>query len=623
MLLRALALTVCVMSGATAQDLTEILSTAGRELAKNVKVTGHRFNCVPADCRVRPFEPLVIQVLVDGEITRKDGSVAKGRLRLSPGKLTPVDPAGGWTSKPFKFQGQDPGGFLESSGGDLGRVLGSLGGEFTVFDSFLFIAPEKTGEHTLHCTTAGIRTEMKVIVDAGAASAVPAEQVSFGKEDRAGERFRSLAEHYAPMFAQETWWTPKADYLARFDFDGDLTGDNNWDNLEKGSSQAYVYYAVMETATHWFLIYNGFHPRDYSDKCMAGSCHENDNEGVIAAVLRDGSEHGRILAMQTLAHNSIRTYVHESVKAAPGAHSIAGRMRMESDSHPMVFIESGGHGMYGVEDPMYSRYRPEPDDFSGGIGVTYVYKGVAERPAHANARRVGYDLLPIEKHWWLHALNQQNQRMFDDFGPYQPLGGRPGIPVPQFGRTFLGRKFSSNKAKPFWGWHDTKTLKAGLLAAGQWALDPAYSFSKTVRFGSEMKWSLDYTYNPYLAAGERAPATDAAAAPQPPARQAPAPASGQVDVEVVVDGSVVLQVGGEAVSPETVSGQPLTNVKATFSAPAPAAAVEWKLEKRAGRGEAKIVEQPSEANGYRLKIRVDDDKRGAGNYTLRLTWRLR
>ena len=61
-------------------------------------------------------------------------------------------------------------------------------------------------------------------------------------------------------------------------FDGDWRGDNNWDSADSGTSQAYVYYAAVETQTHWFLIYNLFHPRDYSDKCVAGTCHENGSD---------------------------------------------------------------------------------------------------------------------------------------------------------------------------------------------------------------------------------------------------------------------------------------------------------------------------------------------------------
>ena len=106
--------------------------------------------------------------------------------------------------------------------------------------------------------------------------------------------FQRLVEHYAPFVAQETWFQPKSDYLARFDLDGDWKGDNNWANAERGSSQAYVHYAVMETDTHWFLVYNFFHPRDYSDKCVAGTCHENDNEGLILTVAKDGSPFGRL-----------------------------------------------------------------------------------------------------------------------------------------------------------------------------------------------------------------------------------------------------------------------------------------------------------------------------------------
>ena len=56
-----------------------------------------------------------------------------------------------------------------------------------------------------------------------------------------------------------------------------------------------------------------------------------------------------------------------------------------------------------------------------------------------------------------------------------------GVPIaagalyPLIGFTFYGRKEASNKAKPFWGWHDNRTLKAKVLAEGQWALDPAYA----------------------------------------------------------------------------------------------------------------------------------------------------
>ena len=64
----------------------------------------------------------------------------------------------------------------------------------------------------------------------------------------------------------------------------------------------------METSTHWFLVYNFFHPRDYDERCIAGTCHENDNEGLVLTVRKDGSRFGRLQVMETLAHNRIFSY---------------------------------------------------------------------------------------------------------------------------------------------------------------------------------------------------------------------------------------------------------------------------------------------------------------------------
>ena len=68
----------------------------------------------------------------------------------------------------------------------------------------------------------------------------------------------------------------------------------------------------------------------------------------------------------------------------------------------------------------------------------------------------------------------------------------------KMGGTFYGRKESSNKAKPFWGWHDNATRKKNLVNTGQWALDPAYSLTRSVTYPAGLEPSLDYTFNPYL-----------------------------------------------------------------------------------------------------------------------------
>src|SRR5262249_46621490 len=76
---------------------------------------------------------------------------------------------------------------------------------------------------------------------------------------------KKIAAQFAPIFYQGLGDNPRADYITNFDFDGDWRGDNNWDNLEnsKFPLKAYVYYSVVETETHYFVLYAVFHPRDY------------------------------------------------------------------------------------------------------------------------------------------------------------------------------------------------------------------------------------------------------------------------------------------------------------------------------------------------------------------------
>ncbi|MCS7026237.1 MAG: hypothetical protein NZV14_15670 [Bryobacteraceae bacterium] len=653
--MRAMVGLMLVSAPVISQDFSEILATASRQKQRNAKVTDLRFRCVPQDCRVRPLETLVVQVLVDGEIPSTSGEPRRGRLRRAPGPMKVVESEGGWVSKPFKFQGEDPGGFVDSGGGALQQIFSKVAGDFIVQDSFLYSAPPTPGVYTLENDSEGVKKQLNVTVTEEAPSQVKPEEYHFGPENRQGERFRKLAEHWAPVLAQETWWQPKSDIPVRFDFDGDLIGDNNWDNMEKGSSQAYVYYAVIETSTHWFLIYNVFHARDYSDKCVAGSCHENDNEGLILTVQRDGSEFGRLLAMETLAHNNVYSYVNDGA-IRPGAHSIDGRVEFMDETHPVVFIESGGHGIYGSSHPSHSRYRVSSDEFVSGTGITFVYKGVAERAKHANDRRVGYELLPILTHWWVRTTIEENQRMFDEFAPYAPFGGRPGVKFPRIGTTFLGRKESANKAKPFWGWHDSRTLKNRINAPGQWGLDPAYAVSRNLTFPSGMAFSLDYTYNPYLGIGDQDakpaastliqigtpivqapvntapptnPAGEAASARVSPSAPtsilpsaiAPLAREGWVEVQGTVDGVVNFRLRSGEVTPEVISGQPVQGLKVDLGAALPVVgAFSCVVEKRAGRGTVRLIEQPSDKNGFTAQVRVEDPQRGADNYLFRVRW---
>lgn len=75
----------------------------------------------------------------------------------------------------------------------------------------------------------------------------------------------ALAARYAPVFYQGLGQTPRFDYITNFDFDGDWRGDNNWQNADdpRFPLAAWVYFSVCETATHYFIHYAVFHPRDW------------------------------------------------------------------------------------------------------------------------------------------------------------------------------------------------------------------------------------------------------------------------------------------------------------------------------------------------------------------------
>src|SRR5713226_3440840 len=295
----------------------------------------------PGRERVRPHDSAAILVRFTGADRPAGGSLPEGvSMRIASKE-------GGWLSKPFRYPSDD--------GSRTGAVL--------------YTAPGRPGRYAIEARYKAVHLQVEMAVTPSAPVRRPGDSVSFGPESAARDFYRDLAEHYAPLICQETWFEPKADFLTRFDFDGDWRGDNNWDNLDMGSSQAYVYYAAMETSTHYFLVYDFFYPRRYSDDCAGGACHENDSTGLVLTIRKDGSKYGRVQLMETLARNGVVSYATDS-RLRDGAHRVAGDIRFWRDSHPVVFVEAGSHGVFAASDP-HSRYSTERAEFLGGTGVTY------------------------------------------------------------------------------------------------------------------------------------------------------------------------------------------------------------------------------------------------------------
>ena len=334
---------------------------------------------------------------------------------------------------------------------------------------------------------------------------------------------RQIAAQFAPVFYQGLGENPRSDYIAKFDFDGDLRGDNNWVNAadKKYPLLAYVYYAVSQTKTHYFIHYAVFHPRDYkggevrgrllSDLLRQGagivgdrdptgllgeatSAHENDMEGalVVAAKNGVGLETARVEYVQTLSHNRFLPYVR--------AGSAQNAATFTADGANLVlYIEPRGHGIQAhVLDEAIAKVNDT---------LIYRFTGKAEDPEIKKESSVGYDLLPIQTTLWPLARSHVKKKglKYGSVHTYAPVNisvesaaGRvqtKTINIGRLGSAFLGAVGGRNMARPPWGWFDMNRREDPL---GLWFFDPARVIKRDFDLGES--FSTVYTKLPFWAA---------------------------------------------------------------------------------------------------------------------------
>ena len=323
------------------------------------------------------------------------------------------------------------------------------------------------------------------LLASGCAMEVGNEEVSSTSEaltaSNANDR-AALALHWAPIHYQDVDQTGShalggaADYITRVDYDGDWNGKNNWDNAGKAAFPlaAHAYYSVVETSTHWFIVYMFFHPRDWSD-FFFDTEHENDSEGLLLAVARDGSQYGALEAAVTVAHTDFFSYVPSGGNWSDGHESVDGTLSLASfagNGHPVTAQQAKGHGL---------KARPYYDIVGDGV-VYYPSLTLAEVPSDPNDRNVSYKLVDIFEAgglWDKRAL----AGLFSSFGSFA------GDSTGGCGQGTIG--CTANGANAPWGWDDSNDGPA----RGTLATDPAalvinyFTIPETV--------STAYTFNPY------------------------------------------------------------------------------------------------------------------------------
>jgi len=284
-----------------------------------------------------------------------------------------------------------------------------------------------------------------------------------------------LAQQHAPDIYQDTdAAATRADFFAPANFDGNWDGLDNWQNLLTAPQPAYVYWDAASTATHHFIKYYLFYPRDWGDVlpldlddyCTADGgglsdalCHENDLEGFAIAINRTT---GQVEYMVTRRHG----LPPDKCEAEVGL----GRPTN-------VTVQRMGHAVY-------CRHEQESSTFPGGDGVVYHFGGTAEVPSSHTDSVVLYDLIHVDA---LRAI----------VGTLDgALAYTPNL------RNFRGDDWGANKASTpwalgFWWLVPPRAGQTGQTYAGDLYADPARLFATLFPTANI---ATDYTFNPNLTA---------------------------------------------------------------------------------------------------------------------------
>lgn len=277
-----------------------------------------------------------------------------------------------------------------------------------------------------------------------------------------------LAFHHAPIHYQDTDSSHyRGDYLTRVDYDRNWTTTDNWEHLSNFPQQAFVYFSVVENATHWFIVYAFYHPQDWSDTPFDNE-HENDLEGMLSIIRKDGTRHGKFEGMITVYHNDFFSFSPRNGRLRHGHENIDGWVTMEffeGAEHVRTSQQAKGHGL---------KAWPHTGDFRGrsnedGI-IYYPSKTTAGVPRNGNDRRVYYKLIDIFEPNGLWARQLREARRSRDhsetFATWGKFKGGSG------GSCGDGTKMcSEDAAKLPWLWDDHND---GPAYAGEMALDPVH-----------------------------------------------------------------------------------------------------------------------------------------------------
>ncbi|WCN79346.1 hypothetical protein [Micromonospora sp. LH3U1] len=327
----------------------------------------------------------------------------------------------------------------------------------------------------------------RALIAAGAAAVLAAAPLAAPAPAGAAVSRAELALRWAPIHYQDVDATGshalggRSDYITQVDFDGDLNGRNNWERAGQAGASlaAHAYYSVVETSTHWYITYLFFHPRDWTDHPFFETEHENDGEGALFAIERDGSAYGVLRSAVTVAHSDFYSYTPAGSTWTSGRESVDGTLQFQASphdtfQHPVTAQEAQGHGL-----------KAYPQNNINGDGLVYYPSTVAETPSDGNDRDVRYQLIDIFAAGGLWA-QRSNPSLFASLGTFAgDTTGDCGVGT---------WSCSTNSANAPWGWDDGNDVPA----RGEIASDPAKLSADYFTVPAGL--ARAYSYNPYAGA---------------------------------------------------------------------------------------------------------------------------
>ena len=107
---------------------------------------------------------------------------------------------------------------------------------------------------------------------------------------------------------------------------------------------------------------------------------------------------------------------------------------------------------------------------------------------------------------------------------------------------------------------------------------------------------------------------------RPPGNDQDGRTSGRLRWRGTVDGESQLLVRRSDVESRALSGQPASGITFNFTSALPRRALDVRLEKKKGRGDVEIVQQPSRNNDFTVVVQIRDEKGGSSDYEFELIW---